>query len=221
MMRKAKCKVIALVSTKGGVGKSTLTCSLAAELMNRWPPGAPVWTLVDADPQGGTAAWHGAGGPLGKLMLIREPTEKIREVVQGLTSRSHVIIDAAGAATRTMVTVLELADLVLIPCRPSSLDALGALATLEMVNMVSNAKPRPTRSLVILNATTRTSMTKHIRAELENAGAPVAQSEIANRAAFAAAAINGSAPCWMGAPARAAAADIGTLTDEIMGALRR
>ena len=53
------------------------------------------------------------------------------------------------------------------------------------------------------------------------AGAPVAQSEIANRAAFAAAAINGSAPCWMGAPARAAAADIAALTDEILEELGR
>ena len=126
-MSKPKRRVIALASTKGGVGKSTLTCCLAAELMNRWEPGAPVWTMVDADPQGGTAAWHSAGAQLGQLMLIREPTEKIREVVRDLSTRSNVIVDAAGAATKTMLAVLESADLVLIPCRASSLDALGAL----------------------------------------------------------------------------------------------
>jgi hypothetical protein len=86
-------------------------------------------------------------------------------------------------------------------------------------------KPRPPSpsppALVVLNATTRSAMTKHIRGELEAAGAPVARTEVANRAAFAAAAINGSAPCWMGAPARAAAANIAALTDEILEKLRR
>ena len=218
-MSKPKRRVIALASTKGGVGKSTLTCCLAAELMSRWAPGAPVWTIVDADPQGGTAAWHDAGGPLGKLMLIREPRERVGEVARDLATRSNVIIDAAGAATQTMVPVLEAADLVVIPCRASALDAMGALATVEMVRMMCDAKRRRVPVLVVLNATARTAMTKHIRSELEAAGAPVARTEVANRAAFAAAAINGSAPCYMGAQARAAADDIAALTDEILEVL--
>lgn len=215
----SRLKVIALASTKGGVGKSTLTCALAAELMNRWEPGTPAWTIVDADPQGGTTAWHEAGGPLAKLMLLKEPRDNVGKLARQLVTRSNVIIDAAGAATKTMLAVLEVADLVVIPCRPSSLDAMGALTTFEMVRMAGGKRRPP--ALVVLNATTRSAMTKHIRGELEAAGAPVAQSEIANRAAFAAAAINGSAPCWMGAPARAAAADIAALTDEILEELRR
>ena len=213
-------KVIALASTKGGVGKTTLTCCLAAELLNRWEPGQVPWTIVDADPQGGTSAWHEAGGPLHQLMLMREPSERVAEVVRGLATRSNVIVDAAGAATQTLLAVLATANLVLIPTRAGSLDAMGALATLEMVQAMRKATKRRTPALVVLNATGRTAMRGHIRAELEAAGAPVAQAEVSQRAAYAVAAINGSAPCWMGAAGKAAAAEIAALTDEIQEVLK-
>ena len=47
--------IIALMTVKGGSGKTTLTACLGAELAKR---GHKV-TLIDADPQGSLTAWHG------------------------------------------------------------------------------------------------------------------------------------------------------------------
>jgi cellulose biosynthesis protein BcsQ len=58
-------------------------------------------------------------------------------------------------------------------------------------------------------------ITPHIRAELEGAGAKVAAAEIRQRTAFAVAAINGTAPVWMGSSAQKAAAEIAALAKEL------
>jgi chromosome partitioning protein len=202
---------LAVASAKGGCGKSTIACSLAAELKNR----GRFVTLIDTDPQGGMSGWHAAGGPLQDLPLIAETSIRVTEVARKAATDGIVIIDAAGFGTSTLVAVLEAADIVLIPCRASSLDALRAIETAHLAAEVSKARRRRVRVVLILNAITNASIVPHIRAELEAAGMKVAISEVRNRTAFAVAALSGSAPCWMGASADKAAREIAALADEL------
>lgn len=204
-------KIIALVNAKGGSGKSTLACCIAAELAHR---GKPV-TLIDADPFGGSKAWHDAGGQLQQIPLIFDPTEGVTAKAQDAARHSTVIVDAAGFASRTMVATLEAADLVVIPCRASGLDAVRAIETVALAQDVAKARRRRIPIWIVLNAVTHAAITPHIRAELERAGAKVATNEIHQRTAFAVAALNGSAPCWMGSSATKAAGDIAALADEL------
>lgn len=202
---------IAFANAKGGAGKSTLACSLAAELAHR---GRHV-TLIDADPAGGMSAWHAVGGPLAKLRILVEPSARVTATAREEAEDSTVVIDAAGFATSTLVAVLEAADVVLIPCRASALDAIRGVETARMAQEVAKARGKRIPVRIVLNAVTNTAIVPHIRSELERAGVKVAESEIRQRTAFAVAALSGSAPCWMGSTAEKAAAEVAALVDEL------
>lgn len=147
-------KIIAPVNAKGGSGKSTLACCIAAELSSR---GKRV-TLIDADPLGGSSAWHDAGGPLQEIQLIRDPHETVTKAARDAAKAGTVIVDAAGFATSTMVAVLEAADVVLIPCRPSGLDAVRAVETANLAQEVATARRKRIPVFIVLNAVTRSAM---------------------------------------------------------------
>lgn len=209
-MAQRNCTV-AFVTAKGGSGKSTLACCLAAELTKR----KRRVTLIDADPQGGMSGWHAAGGPLQAVPLITDASQRVTETAREAAKASTVLVDAAGFATSTTVAVLEAADLVIIPCRASGLDALRTIETAKLASDVAKARRKRVPVIVVLNAVTHAAIVPHIRAELEAAGIKVATTEIGQRTAFAVAALNGTAPCWMGATAEKAAAEIAALADEL------
>ena len=204
-------KVITLVNAKGGSGKTTLACSLAAELAKR---GRRI-TLIDADPMGGSRSWHDAGGPLQALPLVADATQGVTAAARDAARSTTVLIDAAGAATSTTLASLEAADIVLIPCRPSALDAIRAIEMVNMAREVAKARRRRIPIKVLLNGVTHSTVTPHIRSELVAAGVDVLQAEVGQRQAFVIAGINGTAPCWMGYAAKQAAEEIAAVADEI------
>ena len=205
-------RIVAVLSVKGGSGKTTLAACIAAELSRR---GTQV-VLVDADPQASLSEWHAVGGPLSELPLIADPSEKAAQKALEASKTATVMIDTGGAATKTLVAVLEVADVVLIPCRPSALDAMRAQQAISLVATVNASRKRKAKLAVAMNAATRSAMVGHIRNELVNAGVRVLGSEIAQRAAYAEAVLYGSAPCWMGKGAAKAATEIEALTSELM-----
>jgi chromosome partitioning protein len=205
--------ILALVTGKGGSGKSTLACCLAAHYAEK---GRPV-TLIDGDPQGGASAWHAAPGPLQtRVRLLNDPSTGVTKLARQAAADALVIIDAAGFATQSTVAAIEAADCVLIPCRPSALDALRAIEMVQLARDIGKAQGRRLRVLVTLNAVQHgVAVTDHIRAELTAAKTTITNAEIGQRTAFAVAALNGTAPIWMGAVAEKAADEIATLAKEL------
>ena len=204
-------RIITFISTKGGAGKSTIACCVAAELSQKHPI-----TLIDADPQGGASAWHGAGEDLAKVKLIVESGEKAADLARKASKDSIVLVDLAGYGTKTMIDVLAITDKAIIPCRASALDALKALETEAMIDKVRKAARSKLKTLVVMNGVTRTVITPHIRAELEAEGLTVAKTEIGQRTAYAIAGLQGSAPCFMGSSAKTATDEIKKLTKELI-----
>lgn len=203
--------IITLVNIKGGAGKSTLACCIAAQISKTHPV-----TLIDADPQGGASAWHRAGDDLASIELIVEAKEEAAQLAKKASRDSVVIVDLAGFATQTMIATLEVTDTAVIPCRASALDALKAIETERIIEQVRAAARPKLKTLVVMNGVTRTVITPHIRAELKKAGLSVATTEIGQRTAYAVAGLNGSAPCYMGSTATVAANEIHALTQEIV-----
>ncbi len=118
--------VITLYSTKGGCGKTTLAAHLAVEAEKQ---GAGPVAVIDADPQASLARWWNsrqAQTPaFVQTTLADMPTHlaALRKVGVKL-----VLIDTPGADVSHSRGILRLANLVVIPSRPSPLD-LGTLGT--------------------------------------------------------------------------------------------
>jgi chromosome partitioning protein len=209
-------RVLVLASGKGGAGKTTLAVAVAGELLRRGERVA----LLDADPQesGGLSQWHSAGEAAAGLQaaeLHREIGEGAADLAQQLAQSGAVVVcDAAGSLTRTTLALLERADLVLVPARAGGLDAARAVEMVQLVGQASRAA-----CAVVLNATTRSLLPDHIRAELRRAGVQVLRSEVGQRVAHPAAQLHGTAPAFLPGAA-AARAEIESLVSELQKVLR-
>src|SRR3546814_310190 len=115
----SRLKVLVVASQKGGSGKTTLAGHLAvqAELSGEGPVG-----LIDVDPQGSLADWwneRAAPNPFFIQTTVPRLADDIRELAaHGL---ELLVIDTPPALTATIADVIRVADLVLIPTRPSQI----------------------------------------------------------------------------------------------------
>jgi chromosome partitioning protein len=123
-------RVIAFASRKGGVGKTTLVGHLAVEAERQ---GAGPVALVDTDPQGSLASWWNdrrADSPLFVKVELSVLDRQLEEL------RSHgvkiVMIDTPPTVDH-IEKVIEIADLVVIPVRPSPHDLRSIAATVDLV----------------------------------------------------------------------------------------
>lgn len=124
--------VLVLASQKGGAGKTTLSRHLAVEA-ERAGEGPVI--LIDADPQGGLASWWNrreAESPVFFASRLEDLPKRIDQARAG--GFRLVIIDTPPQATGLIGSIVRLADLVLIPTRPSpdDLDAVGR--TIDIVD---------------------------------------------------------------------------------------
>jgi chromosome partitioning protein len=124
-------KTVVIASQKGGSGKTTLVSHLAvaAEHAGNGPA-----VVIDADPQQTLATWWNARAaetPKLAPVSLRELPDKLAALqTAGFT---YCFIDTPPALTEPNRHVLKLADLVLIPARPSPNDLWSLAATLDLV----------------------------------------------------------------------------------------
>jgi chromosome partitioning protein len=179
--------VVALCSHKGGSGKTTLAGHLAvqAELAGAGPVG-----LVDSDPLGSLAAWRhardGATPAFAATTLARMTAdlERLR-----LERCKLVIIDTPPAINLALQRAIDVAELVIIPVRPSPHDLRAAAGTVEMVERAER------RMLFVLNGVNlRAQITSDAVAALSERGT-VAPVLIQQRADLATSMIDGRTVC--------------------------
>jgi chromosome partitioning protein len=136
-------RTVAMVSQKGGSGKTTIAVHLAVCAERAGKP----TLILDLDPQGSAMAWLKRRGDdvpeviatdAGKLAGM---LAKAKEGGAGL-----VIVDTAPHSDRAAAVASQLADLVLIPCRPAAFDVDAIASTLHMTKL-ANAK-----TAIVLNA---------------------------------------------------------------------
>lgn len=137
--------IIAVTGRKGGIGKSTITANLAAEMVAN---GRSVMVL-DADPQGSLVAWAGLGdGVLATLVKAVDAgnPSQFRKVAHAAAQEvERVLIDTPPGFTDPALLAGLLADLVLLPAGPSSLDIMAARDAIELARQArkerGNGKP--------------------------------------------------------------------------------
>lgn len=175
--------VLVLASQKGGAGKTTLSRHLAVEA-ERAGEGPVV--LIDADPQGGLAGWwnrRAAKTPVFFASRLDDLPKHIEQARAG--GFKLIIIDTPPQATSLIQAVVQLADLVLIPTRPSpdDLDAVG-----RTIDIVESA--RKPMVFVINGATKNARITGQAAIALSQSGT-VASATLHHSVAFPTSGIDG------------------------------
>lgn len=123
-------RTLVIASQKGGVGKTTLAGHLSVEAESSGD--GPV-ALIDTDPQGSLAAWWNerqAEAPEFASVDIDNLEKHLKQLEKAGVKLA--IIDTPPAVTATIQRVLSVADLVLIPTRPSPHDLRAVGATVEL-----------------------------------------------------------------------------------------
>jgi chromosome partitioning protein len=175
--------------------------------------------LVDIDPQGSLTAWMRlrehrqrdvpelrfsmvAGWRLGvELDRLRREADVI--VVD---TPPHTEIDAKAA--------IRSADLVLVPCQPSSLDIWASQGTIELA-----AKEKRRVALVLNRVPPRGRSIEEARHALAELGAPALTAQIGNRQAFVTSVAQGLGVIES-EPRSASAEEVRALAEDVAGRLR-
>ena len=175
--------VMAVASRKGGSGKTTLAGHLAVQAERA---GAGPIALVDTDPQGSLSDWWNereADTPVFARTIISQLPNDIERMAR--LGIRLLIVDTPPAITLTIAHVIKLADLVLIPTRPSPHDLPAAGATIELVEKMGK-----TMVFVINGATPRARITSEAAIALSQHGT-LAPSIVHQRTDFAVSMIDG------------------------------
>ncbi|MCA6274974.1 AAA family ATPase [Phenylobacterium sp.] len=208
-------KTLAILSRKGGAGKTTLALHLAVQAV----AGGRRVALVDMDPQRSAADWWRSREADAPELVEVEPGQ-LGAVVAAAEDAGVdlVVIDTRPSAEADALEAAQLADLALIVCRPTVLDLRAVAATVETVQLSG------TPGLVVVNQAppargiAEAAITREAVEALRGYGLPLAQTIIHARASFHAALIDGRAVLEL-EPEGKAAHEIRALWAELEGSL--
>lgn len=129
-------RTIALVTQKGGTGKTTLAVSIAVAALEA---GEKVLAL-DLDPQGSLGAW-GEIRDDATPHVERVPAAKLPQLPAVLARMSELgftlaILDTAGADNPVTHAAMKAADLCVVPLRPTKLDGLAVAPTIQAISRI-------------------------------------------------------------------------------------
>lgn len=137
-------KIIAVVSLKGGVGKSSCSIHLAVAAE---ASGVPT-SIFDLDEQAAAAKWFDA-----RLAQTKNENPVVRSIVHSRLEQAIkneqgielIILDTAGFERKIAESAIKAADLALVPVRPSIQDLQHLSTTTDLIKY--HQKPL----LVVLN----------------------------------------------------------------------
>jgi chromosome partitioning protein len=178
-------QTLAFLSQKGGSGKTTLAVHTAVAAQE---DGERV-VIVDTDLQKSATTWSDAR-QADTPAVAPVAAAALNDVMKASRhdAMTLCIIDTAPHAAPDAARVASLADLVVIPCRPTAFDLAACGSAVEIV------KAAKARAVFVLSACPlRAPEIAETRAVLEGYGVPVAPVTISERRAFARAVASGKA----------------------------
>lgn len=133
---------LAIISQKGGAGKTTLAVHLATEAAKRGPV-----VVVDVDPQASAASWGDNRQGDSPAVVSCQPG-RLEATLKAARENGakFAIIDTAPHAESPALAAARAADFILIPTRPGVFDLRAINASVDIANLAK--KP----AAVVINA---------------------------------------------------------------------
>lgn len=166
--------IVLIGGEKGGAGKSTIACNLAAFLANKKKD----VLLLDSDPQKTSSAWvYRRSLLVDKNIYLPHNSEKTGDIYSAVIDFSqryeYVIIDTGGRDSKELRSGLIAADVFYTPIKPSQIDidTLGKMK--ELVEQATSLNKKLISNVLITHAPTNPNMddekeTKAILEEMPN-----------------------------------------------------
>ncbi len=177
---------IAVVNTKGGVGKTTTAVHLATHFAKN-----ALTLLIDGDPQESAAtwaAWRREADPDG---LLPSPTTTclrnkaiFNEGSQLSKGFAHTVVDAGGRDAPGLRNSLLLAELAIVPVGASGFDAAAMTDLLEVVDLAKDYNPELRVKILLTRIDPRTKDGKEMLEFLRESKLDVLEARVCERVAF-------------------------------------
>jgi len=151
--------IVLIGGEKGGAGKSTIACNLAAFLAYRNKD----VLLLDADPQRTSSAWSYRRNLITEKELPKphnsEKTGDIYSAVLDFSQRyDYLIIDTGGRDSKELRSGLTVADVLYTPIKPSQIDIDTLSKMNELVEQASTLNKKLKAYSLITHAPTNPNM---------------------------------------------------------------
>jgi len=185
-------RIVALVSPKGGTGKTSVAVMLAGTLSTRRRKVG----LMDLDPRHGVNRWAGAGDglpfPIYTFNANRGAAAFRRAIRKAIAEVDLLILDTPPAMGPAIRLVLQVADLALIPAGASTLDLEAAKEAIEAAKDARHGRDGDLPLVMVLPSRqdTRTRLARDFAHRFANLNTPVAPA-VGQRVEVAAAANSG------------------------------
>jgi len=207
---------VAIVNSKGGVGKSTLAVHTAVWLREQG------WRVkvIDADAQASTTSWLKRAAPEIHVEQLNDSGAILARIPHYAGEADAVVADGPAALSATTAALVGCADLALMPVGPSMMDVYASYATARLVYKVRFHAKREglPRAFTVLNRVQpRTRLERVTATAVTKYGFPTASTVLHLRQAYAEACGRGSVVWRMGTAGRAAAEEIAGLFSEVFG----
>jgi chromosome partitioning protein len=180
-------KTIAIVSQKGGAGKTTVALHIAVAADQA---GLSV-ALIDMDPQATAETWAAWRKNEEHPVVVAAKAPTLARTLEKAAhlGASLVVIDTPPLAQAEAAEAVRMADLILIPCRPAAFDLHAVRMTARMAQ--TSEKP----AFVMFNGGPPNASNVYAEAAelVQQIGLAVAPVRLSDRAAFRAATNTGQA----------------------------
>jgi chromosome partitioning protein len=205
--------IIAIVNSKGGVGKSTIAGNLAAwlhELGHRV-------ILGDCDAQQSSSEWLQEALPEMPVTRMATADEVLDELPVLRKEADYVVCDGPGSQTETSRALLMWADLAVIPCKASMFEARALDKNTGFVRQAQAIRDGAPEAVAVLSMVGRDyRLTKDMREAANALQLSLVETPVTLRQAYADAPGQATFVWKMGYQARDAAEEIDRLFRELL-----
>jgi chromosome partitioning protein len=205
--------IIAVVNSKGGVGKSTLAGSMVAwlhELGHRV-------VLADCDSQNSSSEWIAEAVPEVRIARYENADEVLEGLPQLAKEADYVVCDGPGSQTETSRALLLWADLAIIPCKASMFEVRALAKNTAFVRQAQTIRKGPPQAIAVLSMVGKDfRLTKDMRDAADALKLTLATTHITLRQAYADAPGQSTLVWKMGYREKEAAKEVENLFRELL-----